>query len=67
MTNPFENADGTFVVLINDEGQHSLWPVSAATPVGWTVVHGADNRQSCLEFIDRAWTDMRPRSLAREP
>ena len=26
MTNPFEDDNGTFHVLVNDEGQHSLWP-----------------------------------------
>ena len=26
MTNPFEDENGTYVVLINDEGQYSLWP-----------------------------------------
>ncbi|MFE7595491.1 MbtH family NRPS accessory protein, partial [Kitasatospora sp. NPDC057512] len=26
MTNPFDDQDGTFLVLVNDENQHSLWP-----------------------------------------
>jgi len=63
MTNPFEDENGTFLVLINDEGQHSLWPMFAAVPAGWTVAHGADRRQACLDFIKEHWTDMRPRSL----
>lgn len=25
--NPFDDPDATFLVLLNDEGQHSLWPV----------------------------------------
>ncbi|SED19230.1 MbtH-like protein [Streptomyces melanosporofaciens] len=25
-TNPFEDPEGTYLVLVNDEGQHSLWP-----------------------------------------
>ena len=29
MTNPFEDENGTFLVLSNDEGQHSLWPAFA--------------------------------------
>ncbi|MEU7735437.1 MbtH family protein, partial [Streptomyces griseus] len=29
MTNPFEDEDGTYLVLVNDEGQHSLWPAFA--------------------------------------
>lgn len=62
--NPFEDPDGTYVVLINDEGQHSLWPTFVEVPAGWRVVHGVDDRQACLDYIETHWTDMRPRSLA---
>ncbi len=37
MTNPFEDPEGTYLVLVNDEGQHSLWPSFAEVPAGWTV------------------------------
>ncbi|MER6808654.1 MbtH family protein [Spirillospora sp. NPDC000708] len=63
MTNPFEDADGTYVVLVNDEGQHSLWPSFAEVPDGWTVAKVEDTRQACLEYIEENWTDMRPKSL----
>ncbi|GAA2168992.1 MbtH family protein [Actinomadura napierensis] len=63
MTNPFEDADGTYVVLVNDEGQHSLWPSFAEVPAGWTVAKAEDTRQACLDHIERNWTDMRPKSL----
>ena len=64
MTNPFDERDGTFLVLVNDEGQHSLWPTFADVPAGWQTVHGPDGRQPCLEYVRAHWTDMRPRSLA---
>lgn len=63
MSNPFDDPKGRFFVVVNDEGQHSLWPESANVPTGWTVVHGADNRCSCIDFINANWTDMRPLSL----
>ncbi|MER5360828.1 MbtH family protein [Streptomyces sp. NPDC002785] len=63
MSNPFEDADGTFTVLVNDEGQHSLWPVFIEVPGGWTTVFGEAGRAECLEFIEQSWTDMRPKSL----
>ncbi|MBN2910704.1 MbtH family protein [Polycladomyces sp. WAk] len=63
MTNPFENADGTFFVLINDEGQYSLWPAFVQVPAGWTVVYGPESRQACLDYVDSKWTDMRPKSI----
>jgi MbtH protein len=64
MSNPFDNPDGRYVVLVNDEGQHSLWPSFAEVPGGWTVAHGEDDRQACLDYVEEHWTDMRPKSLA---
>ncbi len=63
MTNPFEDEDGIYHVLINDEGQHSLWPAFIEVPAGWTIVHDSGSRAACLEFIKQNWTDMRPKSL----
>jgi MbtH protein len=65
MTNPFEDEKSTYLVLINDEGQYSLWPATAATPAGWTIVHESDSRQACLDYVKEHWTDMRPRSLVK--
>jgi MbtH protein len=63
MTNPFEDENGTYHVLINNEGQHSLWPTFIEIPKGWTSIHKANSRAACLEFITKNWTDMRPNSL----
>jgi MbtH protein len=63
MANPFEDPDASYRVLVNHEGQHSLWPASQPTPDGWSVAHDTDSRASCLEYIEKNWTDMRPRSL----
>ncbi|MFC0431831.1 MbtH family protein [Kutzneria buriramensis] len=64
MTNPFEDQDGTYLVLVNDENQHSLWPAAIDVPAGWRVAHGPDARQACLDHVEANWTDMRPKSLA---
>lgn len=61
--NPFDNENGTFYALINDEGQYSLWPTFAQVPSGWKIVHGAETRKSCLDYVEKYWKDMRPRSL----
>jgi MbtH protein len=63
MTNPFDDESGTYLVLLNEEEQYSLWPAFIDVPAGWRVVHPADSRKACLEFIDSNWTDMRPKSL----
>ncbi|AJW40852.1 MbtH family protein [Rhodococcus sp. IEGM 1401] len=62
-TNPFDDEDGRFFVLVNDEDQHSLWPTFSEVPQGWRVVFGEDTRAACLEYVEKNWTDMRPRSL----
>ncbi|KPI18994.1 MbtH domain protein [Actinobacteria bacterium OK074] len=64
-TNPFDDDTIEQFVLVNDEGQHSLWPAFAEIPAGWTVAHGRASRQSCLEYVEAHWTDMRPKSLVR--
>ncbi|SDD36755.1 MbtH family protein [Actinokineospora iranica] len=64
-TNPFEDADGRYLVLVNDEGQHSLWPSFAEVPAGWTVALAETDRASALAFVEENWTDMRPLSLVR--
>lgn len=64
MSSPFDDEDGVFRVLVNDEGQHSLWPEFAAVPAGWTVAYGPASRPECLSYVKENWTDMRPRSLA---
>ncbi|GAA5061118.1 MbtH protein [Thermocatellispora tengchongensis] len=64
MTNPFDAEDGEFLVLVDDEGRHSLWPSFSAVPAGWTAVFGPDPRALCLEYVRANWTDMRPRGLA---
>ncbi|WSW89714.1 MbtH family protein [Streptomyces sp. NBC_00989] len=63
VTNPFDDPDANYYVLVNEEGQHSLWPVFVDTPGGWKTVFGEAGRAECLDYIERTWTDMRPKSL----
>lgn len=61
------NASETlYDVVVNQEGQHSIWPVPKSLPLGWTKVGVQGTKASCLAYIGEAWTDMRPRSLAVE-
>ena len=50
--NPFDDDNGSFRVLVNDEEQHSLWPTFADVPAGWRVVHGEADRAACLDYIE---------------
>jgi len=64
MANPFEAENQRFIVLVNAEGQYSIWPGFREVPRGWNTVGPAGDRQVCLDWIETNWNDMRPRSLA---
>jgi uncharacterized protein YbdZ (MbtH family) len=66
MTNPFEDDERSYLVLTNDENQHSLWPTNVDVPGGWSVAFGPVNRSECLEYVKEHWVDMRPKSLIDE-
>jgi MbtH protein len=61
--NPFDDPQGRFLVLVNDEGQHSLWPAFLEAPSGWLQVFGMEGRDACLAYVEEHWTDMRPVSV----
>ncbi|MGW7543090.1 MbtH family protein [Streptomyces sp. NPDC054770] len=63
--NPFEEENGVYLVLVNEEGQYSLWPSFADVPDGWTVIVDGASRQECLDYVNEHWTDMRPLSRLR--
>ena len=56
------------LVLVNAEDQYSLWSGHIEdSPAGWSVAHAAGSRQEALAFVERVWTDPRPRSLRSAP
>jgi MbtH protein len=63
MTNFFEDESSDYIVLINNEGQYSLWRTFKSVPSGWTAVGPRGARAECLAYIEEHWTDMRPKSL----
>ena len=52
-----------FQVLVNGEGQHSLWPAFKAAPAGWSRADFAGSKAACLDYVDRSWRDLRRLSL----
>ena len=59
MTNPFEDENGVYHVLVNGEGQYSLWPSFKEVPQGWTIAKKSDSRS--------AWQTSRPRPPRQRP
>lgn len=56
---------GQYAVVINDEDQYSVWQQDQELPLGWRRDGFTGSRESCLTYIDAAWTDMTPRSVRR--
>lgn len=52
-----------FDVVINAQGQYSLWPAGKPMASGWNEAGMRGERQDCLDYINEHWIDMRPRSL----
>ncbi|WP_150237603.1 MbtH family protein [Nocardiopsis quinghaiensis] len=57
--NPFDDPNGEFVVFVNDEGQHSLWPARLDRPAGWERAFGPDSREACLRYVEENWDGLR--------
>jgi non-ribosomal peptide synthetase component F len=52
-----------YLVVVNEEGQHSLWPAALTVPAGWRQQGHAMGRQACLSAITAAWPDIVPASV----
>ncbi|GAA2748107.1 MULTISPECIES: MbtH family protein [Kitasatospora] len=56
------STDTRYLVVVNDEGQYSIWAEGGEPPAGWAPDGFTGPRDACLAHIDEVWTDMRPRS-----
>jgi MbtH protein len=63
MTNAFDDDKTTYIVVVNDEEQYSIWPDYKEIPRGWRDAGVRGPKQQCLDYIKEVWTDMRPKSL----
>ena len=61
MASVFDEQDKTYLILVNELDQHSIWPDSLPIPDGWRVIHGPAERHMAVNFVDTHWTDLRPR------
>jgi len=65
MSSEHAEAAASYRVVVNHEGQYSLWPVDREPPAGWTDAGRTGSKEECLAFVEEVWTDMRPLSLRR--
>jgi MbtH protein len=54
-----------YKVVVNHEGQYSIWFANRESPLGWKEAGKTGTKEECLEYIAEVWTDMRPLSLVR--
>lgn len=58
-----KNSDKSFIVVMNDEEQYSIWPSDLEIPAGWKKIGEEASKQECLDYIAKAWDDMVPLSI----
>lgn len=57
------HTDIDYKILVNEEGQYSIWPETKPAPIGWKETGPTGSKQEVLEWVKTNWTDMRPASL----
>jgi MbtH protein len=57
--------ESLYEVVVNDEGQYSIWFADQDPPTGWRRDGMRGAKEQCLAHIAATWTDMRPLSLRR--
>jgi MbtH protein len=55
-----------YKVVVNHEGQYSIWPADRQNPLGWRDTGKRGPKTECLAYIREVWTDMRPLSLRKK-
>lgn len=60
-----ESREVLYGVVVNTEGQFSVWPLILDIPAGWQLQGTTGGRAECLAVIPEIWTDLVPRSSRR--
>jgi MbtH protein len=54
-----------YKVVVNHEEQYALWIDGRENAPGWRDAGCRGQKEDCLDFVRRHWTDMRPLSLRK--
>ncbi|WP_326702805.1 MULTISPECIES: MbtH family protein [Streptomyces] len=55
-----DEAPPRYRVVVNAQGQYSIWPADAEPPAGWSPGGVEGVKDDCLRHIEEVWVDMRP-------
>ena len=65
MSSDDRDGEPTYIVVVNDEEQYSLWPSHRSVPGGWRSTGMQGSKADCIDYVDRTWTDITPLSVRR--
>jgi MbtH protein len=57
---PDEEDRTIYKVVMNHEGQYSIWPADRENALGWTDVGKTGTKAEVLDYINQVWTPERP-------
>lgn len=58
-----KNESVFYKVVVNHEGQYSIWLQDLCVPKGWREINVNGSKAHCLDYIEKNWLDMRPLSF----
>lgn len=65
-SNPFDNLQGQFYILRNEQQQYSLWPHHCALPQGWSVECPPQSLEACNARLAANWSTLTPPTMRPE-
>lgn len=66
VSNPFDDVQGQFYLLQNEQQQFSLWPAQCALPAGWRVISEPQSVDACNAWLMDNWSTLIPSHYASE-
>jgi amino acid adenylation domain-containing protein/thioester reductase-like protein len=63
LRSPWSRTGDSYLIVVNDQEQHAIWPAALRLPAGWHPRSSAMSKQACLDAIASAWQDVAPASL----
>ncbi|WP_308280954.1 MbtH family NRPS accessory protein [Pseudomonas mosselii] len=57
------DGEGTYLAVINEQEQYSLWSSARQIPLGWRSIDVIGSSEYCLGWIQTHWLDQRPKCM----
>jgi amino acid adenylation domain-containing protein/thioester reductase-like protein len=60
---PWSHSGDSYLIAVNGDEQHAIWPAGLRLPAGWRQRSPAMSRRACRATIDDEWPGIAPASL----